>query len=123
MTLNIPRRHSHMVQQQEVAGGNRRLEQPRDSAEGGWGRWEGGYGESGGDRWKSVAILHCDWFQGPGPAGVRATLSRVDKEESMRGRGCRGPGSAESEGWRDGGRQGGRDGWMSMGGVSPVREE
>lgn len=80
----------------------------------------GGQGETSGGR----AILNCDWFQEPGPAGVRATLSRVDKEEeSMRGRDCRGRGSAESEGWRDGGRQGGRDGWMKRGGVSPVREE
>lgn len=57
MTLNIPRRHSHMVLQQEVARGNKRLEQPRDSAEGRWvagsGIWGGGEGQTGGGWWQS----------------------------------------------------------------------
>lgn len=47
MTLNIPRRHSHMVLQQEVAGGNKRLEQPRDSAEGRWVARSGDVGARG----------------------------------------------------------------------------
>lgn len=70
MTLNIPRRHSHMVLQQEVAGGNKRLEEPRDSAEGRLVARSGMWGGSEGDRWRLVAVLHCDWFQGPDPAGV-----------------------------------------------------
>lgn len=99
MTLNIPRRHSHMVLQQEVVGGNRR--QTRRWAGGAGGLFSVVCGVRGGQVEVGGALR---LVSGTRPSRCLSYTVKKDKESVT---GCRVPQrSAETEGWRE---VGGRD--------------